>query len=75
MKAYRFPEYDTPIVLGGRGYHRRRQCGDGLRSHCLRLGAEESLIVYRRSRRNALSRGRDSPRRQEGVQLNLLVTP
>jgi len=51
MKAYRFPEYDTPIqrgmkvaVVGGGNV-----AMDSARS-ALRLGAEEVHIVYRRSR-------------------------
>ncbi len=39
MKAYLFPEYDTPIKKGqeGRG-HRRRQRGPGQRAHRPPLG-------------------------------------
>ncbi len=51
MKAYRFPDYDTPILVGrkvavlGGG----NVAMDSART-ALRLGAEESLIVYRRSK-------------------------
>ena len=51
MKAYRFPEYDTPIAHGrhvitiGGG----NVAMDASRT-ALRLGAQESIIVYRRSR-------------------------
>ena len=51
MKAYRFPEYDTPIVLGrnvvvlGAG----NVAMDSART-ALRLGGESVKIVYRRSR-------------------------
>jgi len=51
MKAYRFPEYDTPIkkgrrvaVVGGGNV-----AMDAARS-ALRLGADEVHVVYRRSR-------------------------
>jgi len=53
MKAYRFPEYDTPIkkgkrvaVIGGGNV-----AMDAVRS-ALRYGASEAMIIYRRSNRN-----------------------
>jgi glutamate synthase (NADPH/NADH) small chain len=77
MKAYRFPEYDTPIVRGrqvatiGGG----NVAMDSARS-ALRLGAEESLIVYRRSREEMPCREEEIHHAvEEGVQLNLLLTP
>jgi glutamate synthase (NADPH/NADH) small chain len=77
MKAYRFPEYDTPIVrarrvatIGGGNV-----AMDSART-ALRLGAEESLIVYRRSREEMPCREEEIHHAvQEGVQLNLLLTP
>lgn len=77
MKAYRFPEYDTPIVRGRRvaTIGGGNVAMDSART-ALRLGAEESLIVYRRSREEMPCREEEIHHAvQEGVQLNLLVTP
>jgi len=77
MKAYRFPEYDTPIVRGRRvaTIGGGNVAMDSARS-ALRLGAEESLIVYRRSREEMPCREEEIHHaEQEGVQLNLLLTP
>lgn len=77
MKAYRFPEYDTPIVQGRRvaTIGGGNVAMDAART-ALRLGAEESLIVYRRSREEMPCREEEIHHAvQEGVQLNLLVTP
>ncbi len=77
MKAYRFPEYDTPIVrarrvatIGGGNV-----AMDAART-ALRLGALESMIVYRRSREEMPAREEEIHHAlQEGVKLHLLVTP
>jgi glutamate synthase (NADPH/NADH) small chain len=77
MKAYRFPEYDTPIVRGRRvaTIGGGNVAMDSART-ALRLGAEESLIVYRRSREEMPCREEEIHHAvQEGVQLNLLLTP
>ncbi|GAB4438279.1 MAG: NADPH-dependent glutamate synthase [Anaerolineae bacterium] len=77
MKAYRFPEYDTPIAQGRRvaTIGGGNVAMDAART-ALRLGAEESLIVYRRSREEMPCREEEIHHAvQEGVQLNLLVTP
>jgi glutamate synthase (NADPH/NADH) small chain len=77
MKAYRFPEYDTPIVLGRRvaTIGGGNVAMDSART-ALRLGAAESLIVYRRSRDEMPARAEEIHHaEQEGVQFNLLVTP
>lgn len=77
MKAYRFPEYDTPIVKGERvaTIGGGNVAMDSARS-ALRLGARESLIVYRRSREEMPCREEEIHHAvQEGVQLNLLLTP
>jgi glutamate synthase (NADPH/NADH) small chain len=77
MKAYRFPEYDTPIARGKRvaTIGGGNVAMDSART-ALRLGAEESLIVYRRSREEMPCREEEIHHAvQEGVQLNLLVTP
>ena len=77
MKAYRFPEYDTPIVRGRRvaTIGGGNVAMDSART-ALRLGAEESLIVYRRSREEMPCREEEIHHAvQEGVKLNLLLTP
>jgi glutamate synthase (NADPH/NADH) small chain len=77
MKAYRFPEYDTPIVRGRRvaTIGGGNVAMDSART-ALRLGAEESLIVYRRSREEMPCRAEEIHHAvQEGVKLNLLLTP
>lgn len=77
MKAYRFPEYDTPIARGQRvaTIGGGNVAMDSART-ALRLGAEESLIVYRRSREQMPCREEEIHHAvEEGVQLNLLLTP
>ncbi len=77
MKAYRFPEYDTPIVFGkkvvvlGAG----NVAMDSART-ALRLGAESVKIVYRRSRDEMPARGEEIHHaEEEGVELHLLTNP
>jgi glutamate synthase (NADPH/NADH) small chain len=77
MKAYRFPEYDTPIVFGkkvvvlGAG----NVAMDSART-ALRLGAENVKIVYRRSRDEMPARGEEIHHaEEEGVELHLLTNP
>ncbi|MDF2957498.1 MAG: NADPH-dependent glutamate synthase beta chain or related oxidoreductase [Candidatus Alkanophagales archaeon MCA70_species_1] len=77
MKAYRFPEYDTPIRVGRRvavvgGGNVALDC-----ARCaLRLGAEESIIVYRRTEREMPARAEEIKRaREEGVRFEFLATP
>ncbi|MBU1924503.1 MAG: FAD-dependent oxidoreductase, partial [Candidatus Omnitrophica bacterium] len=50
MKAYKFPEYDTPVVIGNKAcvIGAGNVAMDSARA-ALRLGAEEVTIVYRRS--------------------------
>ena len=77
MKAYRFPEYDTPIA---RGRHVITIGGgnvamDSSRT-ALRLGAQESVLVYRRSREEMPARAEEIHHaEEEGVQFRLLATP
>ena len=77
MKAYRYPEYDTPIAVGqtvitiGGG----NTAMDAART-ALRLGAKESIIVYRRSRAEMPARAEEIHHaEQEGVKFHLLTTP
>ncbi len=77
MKAYRFPEYDTPIARGKRviTIGGGNTAMDAART-ALRLGAEESIIVYRRSRAEMPARQEEIHHaEQEGVQFHLLTTP
>jgi glutamate synthase (NADPH/NADH) small chain len=77
MKAYLFPEYDTPIARGknvavlGAG----NVSMDSART-ALRLGAEKVRIVYRRSRVEMPARIEEVQRaEEEGVEFHLLTTP
>lgn len=77
MKAYRFPEYDTPIVVGKRmvTIGGGNTAMDAART-ALRLGAEESIVVYRRSRAEMPAREEEIHHaEQEGVLFHLLTTP
>jgi glutamate synthase (NADPH/NADH) small chain len=77
MKAYRFPEADTPIfsgknvaVLGG-----GNTAMDSVRT-ALRLGAENAYIVYRRSREEMPARNEEIHHaEEEGVQFHFLTAP
>lgn len=77
MKAYRFPEYDTPVVRA------KRVCVvgggnvamDAARS-ALRLGADEVKIVYRRSRAELPARSEEVHHaEEEGVEFLFLTNP
>jgi glutamate synthase (NADPH/NADH) small chain len=77
MKAYRFPEYDTPIIQGknvvtlGAG----NVAMDSART-ALRLGAENSRIVYRRSRAEVPARAAEVHHaEEEGVEFFFLAAP
>jgi glutamate synthase (NADPH/NADH) small chain len=77
MKAYMFPKYDTPIVRGknvitlGAG----NVAMDAART-ALRLGAQSSRIVYRRSRQEVPARGAEVHHaEQEGVEFHFLTSP
>jgi len=77
MKAYSFPEYDTPIfsgknvaVLGG-----GNTAMDSVRT-ALRLGADNAYIVYRRSRKEMPARIDEIHHaEEEGVQFHFLTAP
>jgi glutamate synthase (NADPH/NADH) small chain len=77
MKAYLFPEYDTPIALGKRvaTIGGGNVAMDSART-ALRLGAEKSFIIYRRSRTEMPAREEEIHHaEQEGVVFNLLTNP
>jgi glutamate synthase (NADPH/NADH) small chain len=75
MKAYLFPEYDTPIIRGkdvavfGAG----NVAMDSART-ALRLGADKVRVIYRRSRQEMPARGEEIHHaEQEGVEFLLLA--
>ncbi len=77
MKAYRFPEYDTPVKIGQRvGVIGGGNVAMDAARCALRLGAEEVYIIYRRSevempaRREEVENAKD-----EGIQFKLLTNP
>lgn len=77
MKAYKFPEYDTPVKIGrvvatfGAG----NVAMDCART-ALRLGAEKSFILYRRTEAEMPARAEEIEHaKQEGVIFRLLTNP
>ena len=77
MKAYLWPQYDTPIVRGkkvaviGGG----NVAMDSVRT-ALRLGAKEATIVYRRAREQMPARAEEAHHaEQEGIIFHLLTNP
>ncbi len=77
MKAYRFPQYDTPIRAG----KRVAVIGGGNvamdASRCaLRLGAEKVYIIYRRSEHEMPAREEERENaKEEGVIFKVLTNP
>lgn len=77
MKAYRFPEYDTPkpegknvVVLGGGNV--AMDCA----RNALRCGAAQVTIVYRRSRKELPAREEEVRHAmEEGIEFKLLTNP
>jgi glutamate synthase (NADPH/NADH) small chain len=77
MKAYKFPDYDTPVKIGkvvatfGAG----NVAMDCART-ALRLGAEKSYIIYRRSEKEMPAREEEIEHaKEEGVIFELLTNP
>ena len=77
MKAYEFPRYDTPVIVG----KRVAVVGGGNvamdAARCaLRLGAEKVMIVYRRSRAEMPARAEEVHHaEEEGIEFHLLTNP
>lgn len=77
MKAYKFPEYDTPVkiakrvaVIGGGNV-----AMDSART-ALRLGAEHVFLIYRRSRKEMPARNEEILHAgEEGIEFNFLTNP
>jgi glutamate synthase (NADPH/NADH) small chain len=77
MKAYRFPEMDTPVARGRRVvvFGGGNVAMDSARS-ALRLGAEEVTIVYRRTMDELPARSEEVHHAiEEGVKFQLLTAP
>ncbi len=77
MRAFRFPEYDTPIRVGRRvvTVGGGNVAMDSART-ALRLGAKESIIVYRRSEQELPARAEEVEHaKEEGIPFHLLTTP
>jgi len=77
MKAYDFPNYDTPVfpskcaaVIGGGNV-----AMDSVRTS-KRLGADRSIIIYRRSRQEMPARTEEIHHaEEEGIEFHFLTTP
>jgi len=77
MKAYKFPEYDTPMPRGNKvvvvgGGNVAMDCA----RTAIRTGSSEVTIVYRRSRHELPARAEEVHHaEQEGIKFKLLVSP
>jgi len=77
MKAYRFPEYDTPMPKGNKvvvvgGGNVAMDCARTAQ----RTGAQEVTIVYRRSRHELPARAEEVHHaEEEGIKFKLLTNP
>jgi glutamate synthase (NADPH/NADH) small chain len=77
MKAYLFPQYDTPIIRGKRVavIGGGNVAMDSART-ALRLGAEKSMIIYRRSKKEMPARIEEiAHAEEEGVEFHFLTLP
>ncbi len=77
MKAYQFPNYDTPIVRGKRVavIGGGNTAMDSVRT-AVRLGAEKAMIVYRRSEQEMPARIEEVHHaKEEGVEFLTLTNP
>jgi glutamate synthase (NADPH/NADH) small chain len=77
MKAYDFPSHDTPVIRGKRVavIGGGNVAMDSVRT-ALRMGAEEAMIVYRRSEAEMPARREEVHHAaEEGVRFELLTNP
>ena len=77
MKAYDFPKFDTPIKVGKRVavVGGGNVAMDAVRT-ALRLGADEAIIVYRRSMEEMPARSEEVHHaKEEGVRFEVLTNP
>ncbi len=77
MKAYRFPDYDTPVRVGRRvGVIGGGNVAFDSARAARRLGADEVLIIYRRSREEMPAREEEIIHaEEEGIRFMLLTSP
>ncbi len=77
MKAYDFPEYDTPIVCGERvGVIGAGNVTMDAARCALRLGAKDVHILYRRTKKESPARDEEIQHAlEEGIVLHELVNP
>ena len=77
MRAYEFPEYDTPVCLGKRAavIGGGNVAMDSVRT-AKRLGAELAAIIYRRSHQEMPARVEEVKHaEEEGIEFHFLTTP
>jgi glutamate synthase (NADPH/NADH) small chain len=77
MRAYDFPRYDTPVFPGRRAavIGGGNVAMDSVRT-ARRLGAEQALIIYRRSRAEMPARVEEVHHaEEEGIELHFLTVP
>jgi glutamate synthase (NADPH/NADH) small chain len=77
MKAYDFPNYDTPVVLSKRAavIGGGNVAMDSVRT-ARRLGAERAMIIYRRSRHEMPAREEEVKHaEEEGIEFHFLTVP
>jgi glutamate synthase (NADPH/NADH) small chain len=77
MRAYRFPDYDTPVIGGRRVVvvGGGNTAMDSVRT-ARRLGAEEATLVYRRGRGEMPARAEEvAHAEEEGIRFRLLCSP
>ncbi|MCF7890872.1 NADPH-dependent glutamate synthase [Candidatus Bipolaricaulota bacterium] len=77
MRAFKFPEYDTPVKIGGRvaTVGGGNVAMDSART-ALRLGADSSMVIYRRSEAQMPARDEEIQHaKEEGIDFRLLRNP
>ncbi|MGC9530005.1 MAG: NADPH-dependent glutamate synthase [Candidatus Bipolaricaulaceae bacterium] len=77
MRAYQFPDYDTPIQVGKRVavVGGGNVAMDSART-ALRLGADQVMLLYRRTKAEMPARAEEVHHaEEEGVEFNFLVNP
>jgi glutamate synthase (NADPH/NADH) small chain len=77
MKAYTFPECDTPVIRGSRVVvvGGGNVAIDAVRT-ALRLGAKEAIIIYRRSEEEMPARKEEVHHaKEEGIRFEFLANP
>ena len=77
MKAYKFPQYDTPVKIGKKVaiFGAGNVAFDCARCS-LRLGVEDVRIIYRRTRTEMPARAEEIENaEQEGISFDLLTSP